>query len=62
VVSSEPGLYFLGLYFLSAMASQLVGGAARDADYVVKHIASHQAESLSKAGRTRRSAKAEIAA
>jgi putative flavoprotein involved in K+ transport len=62
VVSSEPGLYFLGLYFLSAMASQLVGGAARDADYVVNHIASREAESLSKAGRTRRSAKAEIAA
>jgi len=62
VVGSEPGLYFLGLYFLSAMASQLVGGAARDADYVVKHIASREAESLSKAGRTRRSAKAEIAA
>jgi putative flavoprotein involved in K+ transport len=40
VVSSEPGLYFLGLYFLYAMASQLVGGAARDAEYAVKHIAS----------------------
>ena len=26
MVSSEPGLYFLGLYFLYAMASQLVGG------------------------------------
>ena len=32
VVRSEPGLYFLGLYFLYAMASQLVGGAARDAE------------------------------
>lgn len=62
VVSSEPGLYFLGLYFLSAMASQLVGGAARDADYVVKHLASRAAEGLSTAGGTSRLAKEGIAA
>lgn len=62
VVSSEPGLYFLGLYFLYAMASQLVGGAARDADYVVKHIASREAEGLSTAGGTRPPAKEGIAA
>ena len=62
VVSSEPGLYFLGLYFLYAMASQLVGGAARDAEHVVKHIASREAEGPSTAGGTRRLAKDEIAA
>ena len=62
VVSSEPGLYFLGLYFLSAMASQLVGGAARDADYVVKDLASREADGLSTAGGTRPLAKEGIAA
>ena len=62
VVSSEPGLYFLGLYFLYAMASQLVGGAARDADYVVRQIASREAQSLSTAGETRPLAKEGIVA
>jgi putative flavoprotein involved in K+ transport len=62
MVSSEPGLYFLGLYFLYAMASQLVGGAARDAEHVVKHIASREAEGPSTAGGTRRLAKQKIAA
>ena len=62
VVSSEPGLYFLGLYFLYAMASQLLGGAARDAGYVVQHLASREAESLSTAGGTSRLAKEGIAA
>jgi putative flavoprotein involved in K+ transport len=41
VVRSEPGLYFLGLYFLYGLSSQLVGGAARDAEHVVADIASH---------------------
>ena len=62
VVSSEPGLYFLGLYFLYAMASQLVGGAARDADYVVRQIASREAQGLSTAGETRPLAKEGIVA
>jgi putative flavoprotein involved in K+ transport len=53
VVSSEPGLYFLGLYFLYAMASQLVGGAARDAEHVVKHIALRDSGGRSAAGRAR---------
>jgi putative flavoprotein involved in K+ transport len=62
VVSSEPGLYFLGLYFLYAAASQLVGGVARDAEYVVKHMTSREAEGLPTTGGTRRLAKEEIAA
>jgi putative flavoprotein involved in K+ transport len=62
VVSSEPGLYFLGLYFLYAAASQLVGGVARDAEHVVKHMASREAEGLPTAGGTRRLGKEEIAA
>lgn len=49
VVGSEPGLYFLGLYFLYALASQLVGGVARDAEHVAKHIASRAGESSSTA-------------
>jgi putative flavoprotein involved in K+ transport len=44
VVGSEPGLYFVGLFFLYALASSLVGGVGRDAEHVVKHIASSQSE------------------
>jgi putative flavoprotein involved in K+ transport len=40
VVSSSPGLYFVGLAFQYAFASMLVGGAGRDAAYVVKHLVS----------------------
>ena len=39
VVRSEPGLYFVGLFFLYAMASSLVGGVGRDAEHIAKHIA-----------------------
>jgi Flavin-binding monooxygenase-like len=38
VVPSAPGLYFVGLAFQYAFASMLVGGAGRDAEYVVKHL------------------------
>jgi putative flavoprotein involved in K+ transport len=38
VVASSPGLYFAGLAFQYAFASMLVGGAGRDAEYVVKHL------------------------
>jgi len=40
VVESEPGLYFVGLVFLYALASSLVGGVGRDAEHIAKHIAS----------------------
>jgi putative flavoprotein involved in K+ transport len=39
VVPSSPGLYFVGLAFQYAFASMLVGGAGRDAGYVVKRLA-----------------------
>ena len=39
VVESAPGLYFVGLAFQYAFASMLVGGAGRDAAYVVRHLA-----------------------
>ena len=38
VVPSSPGLYFTGLAFQYAFASMLVGGAGRDAGYVVRHL------------------------
>jgi putative flavoprotein involved in K+ transport len=43
VVESEPGLYFLGLVFLYALASSLVGGVGRDAEHIAKQIASRKA-------------------
>jgi putative flavoprotein involved in K+ transport len=38
-ITAEPGLYFIGLFFLSSLASSLVGGAGRDAEYIARHIA-----------------------
>jgi len=40
IVASEPGLYFVGLVFLYALASSLVGGVGRDAEHIAKQIAS----------------------
>jgi putative flavoprotein involved in K+ transport len=45
VVASEPGLYFVGLYFLYALASVLVGGVGRDAEHIAKHIDARSAHS-----------------
>ena len=39
VVPSSPGLYFVGLPFLHAFASMLIGGVGRDAERVAEHIA-----------------------
>ena len=39
VVESCPGLYFVGLPFLYAFGSMLVGGVGRDAERVAEHIA-----------------------
>jgi putative flavoprotein involved in K+ transport len=52
VVASAPGLYFVGLAFQYAFASMLVGGAGRDAEYVVKHLCAHRPESSPVAERT----------
>jgi putative flavoprotein involved in K+ transport len=40
VVTTEPGLYFVGLFFQSAATSSLIGGVGKDAAYIVKVIAS----------------------
>jgi putative flavoprotein involved in K+ transport len=50
VVPSAPGLYFVGLAFQYAFASMLVGGAGRDAEYVVKHLVASIADARSPAG------------
>jgi putative flavoprotein involved in K+ transport len=39
VVATEPGLYFVGLFFLSAATSSLVGGVGKDAAYIAEQIA-----------------------
>ena len=43
VVDAAPGLYFVGLAFQYAFSSMLVGGAGRDAEYVVKQLAARSA-------------------
>ncbi len=40
IVADEPGLYFVGLFFLYAMSSGFLPGVGRDAEHVVKHLAS----------------------
>jgi putative flavoprotein involved in K+ transport len=42
VVESEPGLYFIGMYFLYALSSVLIGGVGRDAEHVATHMATRQ--------------------
>jgi putative flavoprotein involved in K+ transport len=43
VIASEPGLYFVGLFFQSAATSSLIGGVGRDAAYIAHQIAAHSA-------------------
>lgn len=38
IVPGEPGLYFVGLFFLYAMSSSILVGVARDAKYVARAI------------------------
>jgi putative flavoprotein involved in K+ transport len=45
VALDVPGLYFVGLPFQYSFSSMLVGGVARDASYVARHIASSRARS-----------------
>jgi putative flavoprotein involved in K+ transport len=40
VVASQPGLYFVGLHFLTSIVSPLVGGVGHDAEHVAARIAS----------------------
>lgn len=38
IVPGEPGLYFVGLFFLYAMSSTLVSGVGRDAEHIARAI------------------------
>jgi putative flavoprotein involved in K+ transport len=49
VVAVAPGLYFVGLAFQYAFASMLVGGAGRDAEYVVRQLVAAPARRLTPA-------------
>jgi putative flavoprotein involved in K+ transport len=44
VVVSEPGMYFMGLIFQFALASDVLPGVGRDAKYIARHIASREAK------------------
>ncbi|MCX5047837.1 MULTISPECIES: flavin-containing monooxygenase [unclassified Streptomyces] len=39
VVETQPGLYFVGRLFQYAMASSMIQGVGRDAEFVVRHLA-----------------------
>jgi putative flavoprotein involved in K+ transport len=39
VVEDEPGIYLVGRFFQFSLASSLIGGVGRDAEYVARHIA-----------------------
>ncbi|MEP6525972.1 MAG: NAD(P)-binding domain-containing protein [Nocardioidaceae bacterium] len=49
IVAGEPGLYFVGLFFLYAMSSGFLRGVSRDAEHVVKHIATRTRSDLPQA-------------
>jgi putative flavoprotein involved in K+ transport len=40
IVAGQPGLYFIGLFFLYAMSSGFLPGVGRDAEHIVNDIAS----------------------
>ena len=42
VVGSQPGLFILGLWFLSAFTSSLLGGVGSDAEHIAEQITSRQ--------------------
>jgi len=51
IVATEPGLYFVGLFFLYAGSSALLRGVGRDAEYIAKHMASRHTEPPAEGGR-----------
>jgi putative flavoprotein involved in K+ transport len=40
IVADQPGLYFVGLFFLYAMSSGFLPGVGRDAEHIVRDIES----------------------
>jgi putative flavoprotein involved in K+ transport len=45
VVANQPGLYFVGLFFLYGLSSAMIHGVARDAQYIAHEIAARSADS-----------------
>jgi putative flavoprotein involved in K+ transport len=52
VIATVPGLYFVGLFFLSAATSSLVGGVGTDAAYIADQIAARAGMERRPEGRT----------
>ncbi|HSJ32463.1 MAG TPA: FAD-dependent oxidoreductase [Longimicrobiales bacterium] len=52
VVADVPGLYFVGLHFLSAMSSVMIHGVGRDADRIAKRISRTTVAPVQHHGRT----------
>ncbi len=50
VVTQQPGLYFVGLHFLTSLTSDAINGIARDTEYVARQISSRQRAELAEAG------------
>jgi putative flavoprotein involved in K+ transport len=50
VVAAQPGLYFVGLFFLTAVSSALVGGVGADADHIAAAIAARDRAAADPAG------------
>jgi putative flavoprotein involved in K+ transport len=44
VVTSQPGLYFVGLFFLNSPTSSLIGGVGRDAEHIAQHLAARESQ------------------
>jgi putative flavoprotein involved in K+ transport len=50
IVTSHPGLYFVGLHFLYALSSTMIHGVARDAERIARVIASRARADVPAAG------------
>ena len=50
VVPSEPGLYFIGLFFLYAGTSSLIGGVGRDARHIARHLTAQDRSDVASLG------------
>jgi putative flavoprotein involved in K+ transport len=49
IVTSHPGLYFVGLHFLYAFSSTMIHGVGRDAERVATHVASRASNTAEQA-------------
>jgi putative flavoprotein involved in K+ transport len=56
VVETQPGLYFLGRLFQYALASSMIHGVGRDAEYIAGHITARAGERRTQATVTNRNA------